>query len=122
MHFLRLYSSSPASLKLAELGLTGTLAQKVQVLPLSALPAPKAQRVHALRQERDELRQDIQTIGWSLHQYRSGAWLPDAGRENGLQADLDASISRLRAVEATLRALAAGPASTPPRCATPLRG
>lgn len=110
MSFLRVYSSSPASLKLADLGLTGQLARQVRLLPLTALPAPKPQRGHALRQERDELRQDILTISWSLQQYRSGAWLPDAGRENGLQADLDASISRLRAVEATLRALSAGPA------------
>lgn len=108
MNLLRLYTSSPASVKLADLGLTGTLAQKVQLLPLTALPAPQAQRRHSLRQERQELRTDIQTIGWSLQQYRSGAWLPDAGRENGLQADLDASISRLRAVEATLRALEGG--------------
>jgi hypothetical protein len=108
MHSLRLYSSSPASVKLADLGLTGTLARQVQVLPLTALPAPHPQRMHALRQERDALRADILTIGWSLQQYRSGAWLPDAGRENGLQADLDASTSRLRAVEATLRALEGG--------------
>jgi hypothetical protein len=106
MSSLRLYTSSPASVKLADLGITGTLAQQVQLLPLTALPAPTAQRMHALRQEAAELRHDIQTIGWSLQQYRSGAWLPDAGRENGLQADLDASISRLRAVENTLRALA----------------
>lgn len=108
MPTLRLYSSSPASVKLADLGLTGQLARQVRLLPLSALPAPRPQRQHALRQERDELRADILTIGWSLQQYRSGAWLPDAGRENGLEADLDASISRLRAVEATLRALEAG--------------
>lgn len=115
MKALRLYSFAPASLKLAELGLTGTLARQLQLLPLTALPAPKAQRPLALAAERAQLRRDVRTIGWSLLQYRSGAWLPDACRENGLQADLDASIARLRAVEAALRALAAGPAPTPPR-------
>jgi hypothetical protein len=108
MTFLRLYTSAPAHVKLANLGLTGTLAKRVRLLPLSALIAPKPQRWYALCQERGELRQAVKTIGWSLQQYRSGAWLPDAGRENGLQADLDASISRLRAVEATLRALEGG--------------
>jgi hypothetical protein len=110
MNSLRLYTSSPASVKLADLGLTGTLAKKVQLLPLTSLPVPNPQRVLSLRQERRELKHDIDTIGWSLQQYRSGAWLPDACRENGLQADLDASISRLRAVEASLRALGGGQA------------
>jgi hypothetical protein len=105
MRPLRLYTSSPATLQLAGLGITGQLALRVQVLPFSALPAPLPVRRLALAQERAALRQDVQTISWSLHQYRSGQWLPDAGRENGLQADLDASISRLRAVEATLQAL-----------------
>jgi hypothetical protein len=116
MKSLLLYAFCPAGVKLAELGITGTLARRVRVLPLAALPAPRPQRLRSLRQERDELRQDIKTIGWALQQYRSGARLPDAGHENGLQADLDASISRLRAVEATLRALEGG---GPPGVAIP---
>lgn len=108
MQTLRIHTASPETFKPADLGLTGRLALSLHVLPLAALPAPLPQRVHALRLERAELREDVKTIGWSLQQYRSGTWLPDAGRENGLQADLDASISRLRAVENTLKSLEGG--------------
>lgn len=103
MTSLRLYTSSPASVKLADLGLTGTLAQKVQLLPLTALPAPKPQRLLALAVERDEIQHDLDIIAWQLAQYASGRWWPDVGRESGLTADQAALTSRLRAIMATLQ-------------------
>lgn len=108
MNSLRLYTSSPASIKLADLGLTGTLARTVQLLPLTALPAPHPQRLHSLAAERDELQHDLAVIAWQLEQFANGRFVPDAGREYGLKADQDALTSRLRAVVATLGAQGGG--------------
>lgn len=109
MNALRLYTSSPASVKLADLGLTGTLARQVRLLPLTALPAPHPQRLHSLAAERDEIQHDLEIIAWQLEQFASGRFLSDAGREYGLKADQDALTSRLRAVVATLEAQRGGP-------------
>lgn len=101
---IRLYTSSPASVKLADLGLTGTLANRVQLLPLTALPAPKPQRLLALAVEASAIRHDLQVIAWQLAQFATGRWPPDAGRASGLRADQAALAARLRALTATLQA------------------
>jgi hypothetical protein len=105
MQPIRLYTSSPETMKLAELGITGAIAQRVQLLPLTALPTPKPHRFDALRTERDEIRRDLAIAKWQLTQFATGAWPPDAGRESGLRADIDALESRLRAIIITLQAV-----------------
>ena len=49
-----------------------------------------------------ELLDDIKTAEFSLEQYRSGAWQPDAGHESGLRFDLEALKNRLRGIETVL--------------------
>jgi hypothetical protein len=102
---LRMYTSSPATLQLAGLGICGTLAARVQLLPLTELPTPNAQRLLALRVERNEIRRDLAVANWHLVQLEDGRCLPDACREVGLRAALK---SRLRAVVATLQAVGVG--------------
>jgi hypothetical protein len=108
MQPIRLYTSSPETLKLADLGLSGHLATRVQLLPLTALPAPQPQRLVALRQERDEIRRDLAIAKWQLTQFATGSCRPDAGRQEGLKADVDALESRLRAIVLTLKAVGGG--------------
>ncbi|MGI4865860.1 MAG: hypothetical protein ACRYFZ_18190 [Janthinobacterium lividum] len=103
---LRLYTTSPTTLQLAALGITGQLAQRVQVLPLSALPAPLPARAASLRLEQAALQQIERTIRWTLSQYAEHRRLPDACREADLRSDLDVTLWQLERVGATLRALA----------------
>ncbi|MGI4866140.1 MAG: hypothetical protein ACRYFZ_19605 [Janthinobacterium lividum] len=103
---LRLYTTSPTTLKLAELGITGHLARRVQVLPFSALPAPLPARTASLRLELAALQQIERTIRWTLSQYAEHRRLPDAAREEDLRADLDCTLWQLQKVEASLRTLA----------------
>jgi hypothetical protein len=79
----------------------------VLLRPLNALPAPRVARLASLRLEQAGLQQDVKTMRWLLLQYAEHYLLPDACHENGLRADLDATLSRLRAVEATLATLTA---------------
>lgn len=78
------------------------LGRKARILPLSLLPRPDTQRRQALRVERGELLESIQRAEFSLEQYASGAWQPDAGHESGLRFDLESLRNRLRAVETVL--------------------
>ena len=111
MRLLTFYTSPPDALlaHLARHRFTRA-GQRVVVLPLSALPAPRLARLAALRLERQELLHDLETIAWGLTQFTLGYCLPDAGRENGLKADYDATHSRLRAVERSLAAQERGTA------------
>ncbi len=109
MQSLTLYTSAPADTKLPQLvQALSHPALAIVVLPIEALPAPRPMRLLALRVERDELVQDKEVMSWQLTQFASGNWRPDAGHENGLQADYDATCSRLRAVERSLAALEGG--------------
>jgi hypothetical protein len=101
---IRLYTTLPTALTLATLGIRGELRRRVQLLPFSALPAPLPTRLVSLRVERDALRRDLAIARWHLELFREGYYLPDAGREQGLQADIEALATRLRAVVATLQA------------------
>jgi hypothetical protein len=104
---LRLYTSSPATLQLTGLGVTGHLAQRVQVLPLSALPAPRPVRAASLRLEKAALQQIERTIRWTLSQYAEHRRLPDVAHEDALRSDLDVTLWQLQKVEASLLTLAA---------------
>lgn len=110
---LRLYTSAPTTLQLAALGITGQLAQRVQVLPLSALPAPRPARWASLRLEQAGLLQDERTIRWTLSQYAEGRRLPDAAREDDLRSDLDVTLWQLQRVATKLHALAAAGEARP---------
>jgi len=105
MPMLRLYTSSPATLHLASLGITGQLARRVQVLPLSALPAPQPARRASLRLEKAALQQIERTIRWTLSQYAEHRRLPDAAHEDALRSDLDVTLWQLQQVEASLHAV-----------------
>ena len=101
---ITVYTFNPADRGVAGfvLALGFNLQQPVQLRPLAALPAPDPLRRQALRVERAELVESIQRAEFSLEQYASGAWQPDAGHESGLKSDLDALQARLRAVQAVL--------------------
>ena len=70
------------------------------------LPPPCPVRLASLRQERAELQRNERIIAWLLQQYAEHYLLPDACHENGLRAELDATRVRLRALAATLAAVA----------------
>ena len=108
MSHILLYATSPTSLNLADLGLTGELLRRVKLLPFSALPAPCPTRLVSLRVERDQLRRDVAIDTWHLELFREGYYLPDACREQGLRAQVDALTSRLRTVVARLQAQGKG--------------
>ncbi len=108
MALILLYTTSPTPRKLADLGITGELRRRVKLLPFSALPAPLPTRLVSLRVERDQLRRDLAIAKWHLDLFRAGYYLPDACREQGLQAASEALASRLHAVVVTLQALGAG--------------
>lgn len=108
MSLILLYTTSPTSLKLADLGITGQLQRRVKLLPFSDLPAPLPTRLASLRLERDALRRDIATATWHLALFQQGYYLPDACREQGMRAALAAWQARLHVVLATLQAQGAG--------------
>lgn len=99
---LIVYTSQPASLEMATFLSAAAQGQYLVIRPVAALPAPDPQRRQQLRTERLELRNDINAAEFGLEQYRSGAWQPDAGHENGLRFDLEALGNRLRGVETVL--------------------
>ena len=101
---INIYTSNPADRGLAgfAVALGHNLCRPVRLLPLSRLPRPDPLRRQALRVERAEL---VEAIAWAEHDLerrRYGDVPADAGRENGLQSDLNALQARLRAVNATL--------------------
>ncbi|WP_201979297.1 hypothetical protein [Hymenobacter rubidus] len=103
---INVYTSNPADQGLAgfALALSHNLCRPVRLLPLTQLPAPDPQRRQALRVERGELLASIADAEHDLERLRYGDVPADAGRENGLLADVDALRSRLRAVNAMLGA------------------
>ena len=107
---LNLYSSSTNDTGLQGflLAISQNIGCEVKLLPLTLLPRPDPQRRQALRVERAELLSSIQLAGFSLEQYATGAWQPDAGHENGLRFDLEALHNRLRAVQTVLGTEAGG--------------
>ena len=112
MQPIRLYTSSPASTKLADLALD--LARPgwpIELRPLSALPAPRPARLLALRQEHGALVASLASTTAALAALASSPYPPDAGRASGLRADRDALESRLRAVARTLAAQEGGQAN-----------
>lgn len=100
MKNLIVYTSQPASGQMATF--MQAVAQNMDVRPVSQLPAPDPVRRQALRVERIELRDGIKLAEFSLEQYRSGAWQPDAGHESGLRFDLDALNRRLSGLNTVL--------------------
>ncbi|MDO7875519.1 hypothetical protein Q5H93_12315 [Hymenobacter sp. ASUV-10] len=103
---IRLYTSCPADLGVQGLAiaLSHNFNLPVDVLPLSLLPAPDTERRQALRVERAELVEALQRAEWSLEQYRTGQWQPDAGHQNGLEFDRQALLTRREAIDRVLGA------------------
>ncbi|UOQ96641.1 hypothetical protein MUN81_15500 [Hymenobacter sp. 5317J-9] len=83
--------------------LSQNLERDVLLLPLSKLPTPDPLRLQALRVEKNEIEADLPHLEFALGKFARGEWGPDAGRENGLKADIDAAKTRLRAINAMLR-------------------
>jgi hypothetical protein len=112
---LTIYTSLPASPGLATLVLClpSEYGQQVQVRPLSELPSPDPAHTQRLRAEQADLQQTLQRVEWSLEQYRSGQWQPDAGEQNGLAYQRDALQTRLMAIG---RALGGGKAGGTAPC------
>ena len=101
---INVYTSNPADQGLAgfALALGHNLCRPVRLLPLTQLPAPDPVRRQQLKTLRLELLDSIKTAEFGLEQYRSGAWQPDAGHENGLRFDLEALKNRLRGIDTVL--------------------
>ncbi|MDO7853177.1 hypothetical protein [Hymenobacter convexus] len=101
---INVYTSNPADQGLAgfAVALSHNLCRPVQLLPLSQLPLPDPLRRQALRVEHAELVESIAQVEHDLERLAYGDVPADAGRENGLKADLNALQTRLRAVNATL--------------------
>ncbi len=102
---INFYSSEPDRLGLASFAqaLSHNLGCAVRLRPLRELPAPDPARRHALRVERLDVVDRLNRTAWCLEQYRCHQWQPDAGEENGLQADHDALATRLRAIDRVLK-------------------
>ena len=106
MEPLNIYTSDPADNGLAGivLALGQNLQREVHLRPLEQLPVPDPERRQALRVEREEIVESIHRAEWCLAQYRGGHWHRDASHENGLAADLDALLTRRRAIDRILGA------------------
>ncbi|WP_201980391.1 hypothetical protein [Hymenobacter rubidus] len=99
MSVLKVYCSAPNQ------GIDGfflALGRQVQLMPLELLPNPDPQRRQALELLRAELREEITNAQHDLDRLLYGDVPADAGRENGLKADLDALTSRLRGLDTVL--------------------
>lgn len=106
MKAVNLYTSHTADLGVQGLAIAMShqLGKPVHVLPLSLLPAPDPERRQALRVERAEVVEKLNMAEWALEQYRSGAWQPDAGHQNGLESDRQALLTRREAINRILGA------------------
>ena len=102
MSLLTVYCSQPASGQMATFLLAFSQGQSVVVRPIIDIPAPDPVRRQQLKTLRLELLDSIKTAEFGLEQYRSGAWQPDAGHENGLRFDLEALKNRLRGIDTVL--------------------
>ena len=101
-----LYSSNTSDLGLQGLAiaLSQNYGQPVEVLPLSMLPSPDLEHLNRLRVERAEVVEQLNQVEWSLEQFKSGAWQPDAGMQNGLEFERQALLNRRDAINRTLGA------------------
>jgi len=112
MATLHVYSSAPVTTSLACIFQhLSRLGMPVVVQPLEAMPpalVPSRSWLRMRREERDALCQLLANIGLKLDRHEEGLLRLDAGEEQGLRAERDALQSRLRGVEAALRAPAVG--------------
>jgi hypothetical protein len=106
MQVIHFYTSSTADLGAQgfALALGMNMGCDVLLLPLSLLPAPDPTHRPRLLLERAEVGEELQQVEFCLEQYRSGAWQPDAGHQNGLEFDRQALKNRLTGIDRTLHA------------------
>jgi hypothetical protein len=112
MSQVTIYSSAPESTQLAcafqHVRLAG---YKLVVRPLAVYPAPNPTRKQRLRlqDERYGVLQLLANLGLKLDAIEAGTLRPDVGEEQGLRAERDSLLARLRGLDAAL-APAAAPA------------
>jgi|GEM_PF-1918455 len=104
---LTVYSSAPLTTQLA-CAFQGIKRLGVQVVlrPLADVPSSPAprRRRSALLAERTSLHIRLAAIGDALNQFETGLRGPDAGQEQGLKAERDSLLSRVRGLDAALAA------------------
>ena len=107
---INVYTSNPADVGLQgfALALGHNLCRPVQLLPLTALPAPDVLHLQRKRVEQRELLDAIEAAQTRLALFVSGDLQPDAGTEEGLRFTLESLHTRLKGVSAVLSSVEKG--------------
>lgn len=105
MSQVTIYSSAPETTQLAcAFQNVRRAGHELVVRPLSARPAPSLTRKQRLRlqDERYGVLQLLANLGLTLDGIEAGTLRPDVGEEQGLRAERDSLLARLRGLDAAL--------------------